>query len=213
VLASFCGIFGLKPTYGRLPQTGTFPFVASLDHLGPHARTAADLALAYDGTLVALGAEVELCDATGARRVLAMEDLHRLPGDTPDIETNLAQGEMIIGFRVPAAPWARQSRYVKARDRASYDFALVSAAVGLEFAPDGGVRVARIALGGLAAKPWRAHAAEAALIGRRLDEDAAENAALAAFTGAVTHGGNAFKPELGRRAMVRALLETARMES
>ena len=162
--------------------------------------------------LAALGAEVDLLDAQGQGRRIAFEALHRLPGDAPHIETNLAPGELITGFRVPAGSWTRRSLYLKIRDRASYDFALASAAVALDLGADGTVRHVRVGLGGVAAKPWRSHEAEAALGGRRLDEVAANEAAEAAFAGAVTHGGNAFKPELGRRTLVRALLEAGRME-
>jgi xanthine dehydrogenase YagS FAD-binding subunit len=101
---------------------------------------------------------------------------------------------------------------VKVRDRASYDFALTSAAVALDLAPDRTVRAARIGLGGLVAKPWRSHEAEAVLTGQVLDEDLARRAADAAFAGAVTHSETEFKPRLGRLTLVRALLETARME-
>lgn len=162
--------------------------------------------------LAALGAEVELRGPDGQVRTLPFEDLHRLPGDTPQLDTNLRAGELITGFRVPAGPWARRSRYLKIRDRESYDFALASAAVALDLDAAGVVRGARIGLGGVATKPWRAHAAEAALLGRRLDEAAAQSAADAAFAGAVTHGGNDGKPELGRRTLVRALLDVAGME-
>jgi xanthine dehydrogenase YagS FAD-binding subunit len=162
--------------------------------------------------LAALGATVELLGHDGNARSIPFEDLHRLPGDTPHLETDLAAGELITGFVVPAGPWTRRSLYLKIRDRTSYDFALASAAVALDLAEDGTVRHARIGLGGLAAKPWRAHAAEAALAGRLLDEPAARAAAEAAFAGAVVHGENAFKPELGRRTLVRALLEAAAME-
>lgn len=162
--------------------------------------------------LVALGAEVDLLGAGGRSRTMLLEDLHRLPGATPHIETNLAPGELVTVFRVPAGPWTRRSLYLKVRDRESYDFALASAAVALDLASDGTVKTARIGLGGLVAKPWRARDAEAALTGRVLDEAVAGRAADAAFAGAVVHGGAGFKPELGRRTLVRALLEAARME-
>lgn len=162
--------------------------------------------------LVALGAEAELLGIGGTTRTIPVEDLHRLPGDTPHIETNMAQAELITGFQVPAGAWTRRSLYLKVRDRASYDFALASAAVALDLAADGSVTAARIGLGGLVAKPWRAHEAEAVLAGRRLDEAAAQEAAEAAFAAAVTHGDNAFKPELGRRTLVRALLDARGME-
>jgi xanthine dehydrogenase YagS FAD-binding subunit len=164
----------------------------------------------FANALAALGATVDM-EGPAGRRVLPFEDLHRLPGDTPHIETALKPRELITGFQVPAGPWTRRSLFLKIRDRASYEFALASAAVGLDL--DGEtVREARIGLGGLSAKPWRSHEAEAALRGRRLDEAAARAAAEAAFAHAVTHGETAFKPELGRRTLVRALLQAKAME-
>jgi xanthine dehydrogenase YagS FAD-binding subunit len=160
--------------------------------------------------LAALGATVDL-ESLAGRRVVAFEDLHRLPGDTPQVETSLKPGELITGFSVPAGPWTRRSLYLKVRDRQSYEFALASAAIALDL--DGGaVRTARIGLGGVAAKPWRSHAAETALQGRPVDETSARAAADAAFAGATTHGQNAFRVELGKRTLVRALLQAATME-
>jgi xanthine dehydrogenase YagS FAD-binding subunit len=160
--------------------------------------------------LAGLGATVELEGPSG-RRVIPFEELHRLPGDTPHVETTLKPGELITGFSAPAGAWTRRSLYLKIRDRQSYEFALASAAVALDL--DGGtVRAARIGLGGVAAKPWRAHAAEAALLGRALDEGSARNAAEAAFDGARAHGQNAFRIELGKRTLVRALLQAGQME-
>ncbi|MFC7544135.1 FAD binding domain-containing protein [Siccirubricoccus deserti] len=136
--------------------------------------------------------------------------MHRLPGDTPHLETTLAPGELITGFGVPPLPWARRSVYLKVRDRESYAFAVASAAVALDL--DGGrVREARIALGGVATRPWRAREAEAVLAGQVLDEAAAQRAAEAAFRDARTHGDNDFKPELGRRTLVRALFQAQRL--
>lgn len=166
----------------------------------------------FANALVALGAEVEVLGVDGQSRVMPLEDLHRLPGETPHIETNLEPGELITGFRAPAGPWTRRSLYVKVRDRDSYDFALASAAVALDLGPDQEVRCARIGIGGLVAKPWRSHEAEAVLTGRRLDEQSAREAAEAALAGAVVHSETGFKPELGRLTLVRALLEAARME-
>lgn len=160
--------------------------------------------------LVALDATVEIEGPRGGRRI-PFAELHRQPGDRPDAETTLNPGEMIIGFAVPAAPWARRSRYVKVRDRESYAFAAASAAVALDLDGDT-VRQARIALGGVATVPWRSKDAEAALAGQVLDEASAERAADAAFRDAKTHGDNGYKPELGRRTLVRALLEARRME-
>src|SRR6185437_4070050 len=157
--------------------------------------------------LVALEASVELFGRHG-RRTLPLQELHRLPGNTPHVETALDSDELIVGFRVPGHAWMRRSLFLKIRDRSSYDFALASAAVALELA-QGVVRQARIALGGVATRPWRARQAEALLEGRAIDEVQACAAAQAAFASAVTHGDNDFKPELGRRTLVRALLECA----
>jgi len=160
--------------------------------------------------LVALDAEVELQGPSG-RRTIAFADLHRLPGDTPHIETTLRPSELIIGFSVPAAAWTRRSLYLKIRDRQSYEFALASAAVALDLDGDK-VREAHIGLGGVAAKPWRSDTAVNILRGQKLTEDLAGAAAEAAFAGARADGDRAFKPELGRRTLVRALLQCAAME-
>ncbi len=160
--------------------------------------------------LIALDATVEVLGERGPRS-LAFADLHRLPGRTPHIETTLAPGELITAFVVPAGPWTRRSTYLKVRDRDSYAFALASAAVALEL--DGAVvRQARIALGGVAAVPWRARQAEALLIGRQLDEAAATAAGQAAFTGAVVHQHNAYKVPLGQATVARALLAAQAMK-
>ncbi len=161
--------------------------------------------------LVAFGATVDLISEQGARTI-ALEELHLLPGDQPDIETTLRPGEIITTFHVPRAPWARRSLYLKVRDRDSYAFALASAAVGLEIDGDT-VRAARIGLGGVATKPWRPHEAEAALVGQALTEATAYRAAEAAFAAARVDTDNGYKPELGRRTLVRALLEAAGQES
>jgi xanthine dehydrogenase YagS FAD-binding subunit len=160
--------------------------------------------------LVALDATAELL-GSGGPRVIRFEDLHRPPEDTPHIETRLSPDELITGFSISAAPWFRRSLYLKIRDRQSYEFALASAAVALDI-QDGAVKEARIALGGVATRPWRAREAEAALRGKPLGEATAKIAADAAFSTARTRPGNAFKPELGRRTLVRALLEVSRME-
>jgi xanthine dehydrogenase YagS FAD-binding subunit len=160
--------------------------------------------------MAAFGATVDIQGPDGLRS-MPFEDLHRLPGDTPHIETNLAAGDLITALHVPAGPHTRRSHYAKIRDRQSYAFAQASAAVALDL-QGGLIRDLRLGLGGLAAKPWRAHKAEAALHGKRLDEASARDAADAEFAGAVTHGGNDSKPELGRRTLVRALLAAAEME-
>ncbi len=168
---------------------------------------------AYPGdfaqALIALDAIVHISGPTGDRRMV-FADLHVKPGNRPDVETTLAPGEMITAFVIPPGPW-RRSLYLKIRDRESYEFALASAAVALAL-DNGTVSDARIALGGVAAVPWRAREAEAALKGKPVDEAAASAAADAAFAEASTQEHNAFKVPLGKRTLVRALLEAARME-
>lgn len=160
--------------------------------------------------LIALDAEVETV-GPGGRRRFHFADLHRLPGQTPQAETNLAPGELILSFRIPPTPAAKRSRYLKIRDRASYEFALASAAVALDMDGDR-VKEARIALGGVATTPWRARDAERQLAGETLTDARLQTAADAAFAGASLRAHNAFKLELGKRTLVRALREAAAME-
>lgn len=158
-----------------------------------------DLAVA----LVTLDAAVEVL-APGHQRTIPLADLYRLPGDTPHIETVLEPGEVIAAITVPANPTARRSHYLKVRDRASFEFAVVSAAVALDM--DGArIRQARIALGGVGTKPWRVPRVEAALGGGSLDPGALRQAAALAAEGAKGHGCNDFKVELMQRAIVRAV--------
>ncbi|HVV61488.1 MAG TPA: xanthine dehydrogenase family protein subunit M [Pseudolabrys sp.] len=160
--------------------------------------------------LIALDAQVEVTGRKGKRTILFAE-LHRRPGKTPHVETTLMPGDLITAFRIPAAPFARRSLYLKIRDRESYEFALASAAVALDL--DGEkVRQARIALGGLATVPWRAHEAEARLKGKKLDDETMAAAANAAFASAQPGKHNAFKVELGKRTLVRALRQAATLE-
>jgi xanthine dehydrogenase YagS FAD-binding subunit len=151
---------------------------------------------------VALGATVELLDPSGPHS-MPLESLY-CSSAQPERETQLRSGELITSFTVPAGPWTRRSLYIKVRDRESYEFALASAAVGLQLEGDR-VLAARIALGGVSYRPWRAREAETALLGKSLTQAAAEEAARVAFASAVSHGENAFKVELGRRTLVRAL--------
>ena len=143
-------------------------------------------------------------------RQIAFADLHVAPGDRPNVTTTLEPGELITFYNIPAGAWTRRSRYVKIRDRDSYQFALASAAVALDL--DGEtVREARIALGGVATVPWRARRAEEALRGKPLTEETAASAAEIAFQGAVPRRHNAFKIPLGKETVVRALLEAKAM--
>jgi xanthine dehydrogenase YagS FAD-binding subunit len=198
------------PCNKRVPGSGC----SALDgvHRGHAVLGTSDACIAaYPGdfaqALVALDATLDVTSPNG-RRSVRVADLHRLPEGTPQVETTLAAGELITSIAVPAGPWTRRSRYVKVRDRASFQFALASAAVALDLRDDT-VQVARIALGGVATVPWRAREAESVLAGKRLDEATARAAADAAFAAARPCRDNAFKVELGRRTLVRALLEAA----
>jgi xanthine dehydrogenase YagS FAD-binding subunit len=163
----------------------------------------ADMAVA----LVALDAAVQIRGLNGERQV-RIEDFHKLPGSTPQIETVVEPGELITSVTLPASPFAVRSAYVKLRDRASYEFALASAAVALDL--DGGkIRQARVALGGVATKPWRSPEAEQALAGASLNEQIFRAAAEAALKPAKALEYNAFKIELAKRALVRALSQAA----
>ncbi len=159
-----------------------------------------DLAIA----LVALEAEVEILGPRGQRTV-PVEQLHRLPGDSPDVETVLDRGELISAVVIPERPFARRSRYLKVRDRASFEFALASAAVALEV-ENGTIKAARVAVGGVATKPWRLTEVEQALAGGRLDAPTIHAATERAGAGADPRPGNSFKLELMRRTVERALL-------
>jgi xanthine dehydrogenase YagS FAD-binding subunit len=170
------------------------------------AAYAGDLAQA----LIALDATVETVGAAGGPRRLPFARLHCLPGDTPQQETVLAPGELITFIDVPAGPWTRRSRYLKVRDREPSALALSSAAVAMHLEGNM-VREVRIALGGVASVPWRARDAEELLRGQRMDEALAQKAAEAAFANAVPRGQNAFKVPLGKRTLVRALIETQLM--
>jgi xanthine dehydrogenase YagS FAD-binding subunit len=155
--------------------------------------------------LTALDAVMEVAGPAGTRAI-PIDEFYLLPGDTPARETVLAPGELITAVRLPAeaAAFAGHARYLKVRERTSYAFAVVSAAAALRM--DGGaVAEARIALGGVALKPWRARAAEAVLAGARPEPEVFRRAAEAALEGARPSGENGFKIELARRIVARAL--------
>jgi xanthine dehydrogenase YagS FAD-binding subunit len=159
--------------------------------------------------LAALDAVVEIA-GPGGRRELPLSALHRLPEDAPHRETALAPGELIVALRLPAAAagFAGRSRYLKLRERTSFAFALVSAAAALRI-EGGAIREARIALGGVAARPWRAAEAEAVLADAAPGPEAFGAAAAAALNDARPSGDNAFKIELARRVLARALAMAA----
>lgn len=166
------------------------------------ATNASDLAVA----LVALEAKVTLENAKGVTRTLPLADFYKLPGSTPHIETQLQPSELITAITIPAAAHARKSHYLKVRDRASYAYALVSAAVGLDV-QGGTIRSARVALGGVGTVPWRVPAVEKALVGQPATEATFRAAAALAVRDAAPREHNKFKVELAQRTLVRALLE------
>ena len=157
--------------------------------------------------MAALDAVVQVQGPKG-KRAIPFADFHRLPGEHPEHETNLQHDEMITAVDLPALPWAKNSHYLKVRDRASYAFALVSVAAALEVA-DGKIKHARVALGGVAHKPWRSQAAERALVGEKPTLETFRAAAGDAMQGAKGYQYNSFKIELARRTIVRALSEVS----
>ncbi len=152
-----------------------------------------------------LDAQVETISPTGGRRVIPIADFHRLPGATPNVENSLMPGEMITAVTLPA-PVAGRHVYRKVRDRASYAFAVISVAAIVD-AADGRIRSARMAFGGLAHKPWRVEAAEAALVGANANDEAWRRAADGVLAGARGFGHNDFKIPLLRRTLRAAAAE------
>lgn len=157
--------------------------------------------------LAALDAVVQLRGGEAARRAVPLTEFHRLPGQTPHVETVLGPGELITAVDLPPAPQGRMT-YVKVRDRASFAFALVSVAAVLDL-EGGRVRSARIALGGVAHKPWRAFQAEESLVGAPAADTTFRRAAEEALASARPYRHNAFKPDLARRLIHRTLVELA----
>ncbi|HYX36828.1 MAG TPA: xanthine dehydrogenase family protein subunit M [Oligoflexus sp.] len=160
--------------------------------------------------LAALEADVHV-QSRDSERVIPFADFHRLPGDTPEIDNNLKADELITGITLPALGFAQHFSYIKVRDRSSYAFALISVATGLHI-ESGVIKKARIALGGLAHKPWRRHEAEALIENKKLNEADFNVVAEALLQGAKGHGYNNFKIELAHRAVVRGLYEAAGQE-
>jgi xanthine dehydrogenase YagS FAD-binding subunit len=160
--------------------------------------------------LYALDAVVRVRGAGGRERTIPISEFHRLPGDTPEKDTNLQHGELIVAIELPQSTFAQHSYYLKVRDRASYAFALVAVAAALEL-DSGTIRQARVVLGGVAHKPWRSPEAEAALTGRPASEASFRQAAEAALKDAKPLAHNAYKVELAKRAIVRALMRASRL--
>lgn len=160
--------------------------------------------------LYALEAAVRVRNAAGRERTIPIGDFHRLPGDAPERDNNLERGELIVAIDLPKSNFANNYYYLKVRDRASYAFALVAVAAAFEMDGDR-ISQARIVMGSVAHKPWRSQEAEAALSGRPASEENFRRASEAALAGAKPLAHNAYKVELGKRAIVRALMRAARL--
>jgi xanthine dehydrogenase YagS FAD-binding subunit len=199
------------PCNKRVPGSGCAA-IGGLNRMNAILGTSeACIAVHPSDMCVALAVLEATVHVTGPRgdRAVALVDFHRLPGDTPQRDTNLDADELVIAIELPPLGFATNYTYLKIRDRLSYAFALVSVAVGLEL--DGGtIKAARFALGGVAHKPWRDAAAEAALRGRAPDEAALAQAADLLLRDAKGFGHNNFKIDLARRAIIRALSQAAR---
>ena len=207
-----CGYFRDPgaPCEKREPGTGC-PAILGQNRfhavLGGSQHCIATYAGDFANALLVLDATVRIAGPNG-ERTIPLAGLHRIPGNTPAVETNLAPGELILSIDVPTGPAARRSHYLKVRDRASFEWSIASAAVALDLGEYGTVRDARIAVGGVATKPWRLPQVETALRGKRLTLALVQEAAAHAADDAVPHGRNAYKVELIRRTVARALAET-----
>jgi xanthine dehydrogenase YagS FAD-binding subunit len=205
-----CGYFYDRalPCNKRAPGTGcgareglnrTHAIFGASDHCV--AVHPSDMAVA----LAALDAKIHVLTPKGTVRVIPIADFHRLPGDHPEADNTLQHGELIERIELPPPRFTENYYYLKVRDRTSYAFALVSVAAALEL--DGStIKDVRLAMGGVAHKPWRAHQAEKALIGKEATEDNFVTAAEAEMKAARPLAHNGYKVELGKRAIVRALL-------
>ena len=160
--------------------------------------------------LYALDAVLRVRGANGRERTIPINEFHRLPGDTPQRDTNLEHGELIVAIELPKSNFAKHAYYLKVRDRASYAFALVAVAAALDV-DDGTIRQARLVIGGVAHKPWRSGEAEALLSGATVSEANFRRAADVALKDAKPLAHNAYKVELGKRAIVRALLRASKL--
>jgi xanthine dehydrogenase YagS FAD-binding subunit len=195
------------PCNKRAPGTGCGAIGGenrNLAVLGTSERCIAN----YPGDFAVMFAALEgsvLIDGPDGERVAAGRDFHLLPGDTPEIETVLAEGEIITGVAIPASGLSRRSHYLKVRDRSSYEYASVSVAVAAEFADDGTFGDARMALGGLAAKPWVVDGVGDILKGASVDDDGVlDRLAAHALDGSRPQPGNAYKVPQARAAIRRA---------
>jgi xanthine dehydrogenase YagS FAD-binding subunit len=209
-----CGYFrdAAFPCNKRVPGSGCPALEGDNHNLAILGVSDACIANAYPGdlsvALAALDAVLTLENAKGKQRRVPVTEFYLLPGTTPQRETVLDPGELIVAVTIPAAAHAQRSAYLKVRERASYAYALASAAVGLDV-QGGTIRSARVALGGVGAQPWRSHEAEKVLTGAPATEATFRVAAAAALQGAQPRRDNAYKVELAQHTLVRALQQVA----
>jgi xanthine dehydrogenase YagS FAD-binding subunit len=196
------------PCNKRTPGSGC-PAIEGMNRMNAVLGTSAHCIAAYPGdlavALLALDAQVELAGLHGSRSI-PVGELHRAPGDTPDVETTLEPGEIITAVAIPASSYAARSHFLKVRDRASFEFALASAAVAMHVV-DGVITEARVAVGGVATRPWRLPEVEEVLLGQALTPERLQRASRQAGRGAKAYRYNAYKIELMRRVVERALSE------
>ena len=209
-----CGYFR-DPAFAcnkRVPGSGCPALTGDHHNLAILGVSESCIANAYPGdlsvALAALDAVLTLENPKGKQRRVPVTDFYLLPGNTPQKENVLEPGELIVAVTLPPAPHARRSTYLKVRERASYAYALASAAVGLDV-QGGTIRSARVALGGVGAKPWRSPEAEKVLTGAPATEATYRAAAAAALQGAQPREHNRFKVELAQNTLVRALQQVA----
>ena len=209
-----CGYFrdAAFPCNKRVPGSGC-PAIAGDNHnLAILGVSDTCIATAYPGdlavALAAFDAMLTLENAKGKQRRVPVTDFYLLPGKTPQRETVLEPGELIVALTIPSTAHARRSTYLKVRERSSYAYALASAAVGLDV-QGGTIRTARVALGGVGTKPWRSPEAEKVLTGAPATEATFRAAAAAALRGAQPHEDNRFKVELAQNTLVQALMKVA----
>jgi xanthine dehydrogenase YagS FAD-binding subunit len=209
-----CGYFrdAAFPCNKRVPGSGCPALTGDNHNLAILGVSDTCIANAYPGdlsvALVALDAVLTLENAKGKQRQVPITEFYLLPGTTPQKENVLEPGELIVAVTIPAAAHAQRSTYLKVRERASYAYALASAAVGLDV-QGGTIRAARVALGGVGAQPWRSREAEKALVGQPATEATFKAAAAAALQGAKPREHNAYKVELAQNTLVRALQQVA----
>ncbi len=206
-----CGYFRdvVAPCNKRVPGSGC-PALEGANRLhailGTSEHCIATYASDFASALLVLDASLRLTGEAGERRI-ALADLHRLPGDTPHIETHLQPGDLILSIELPPGAAGCTSHYLKVRDRASFEWAIASVAVTLELDAANHVKDVRLAVGGVATKPWRLPQVEQRLIGQHFSRELCRRAALQAAEGAVAHGLNSYKIKLIQRTVARGLEE------